>query len=208
VLQLMTIRLSKQFLFRNVTNSRHGINNINVYSMEKETWLPIKGYEDSYEISNIGRVKRFEYTQVLPYGGIGIYKEKILKNILHPNGYFFVGLHKNKKGKNMSIHRLIAIAFIPNPENKPCINHINGVKSDNCIPNLEWVTKKENNVHAFKIGLQANCCKKVINTATGEIFNSIADASKSYKKYGAIYTRQMLSGVCKNKTPFIYFNQP
>ena len=102
----------------------------------EEIWKPIKDYEGLYEVSNLGRVKS------LNYRGTG--KEKILKNIENSKGYFQVGLVKFGKQKVFKVHRLVAEAFIPNPENKPCIDHINTVKSDNRVENLRWVTYKEN----------------------------------------------------------------
>ena len=104
--------------------------------MEEEIWKPIKDFEGYYEVSNIGRVKS------LNYRGTG--KEKILKNIEDYKGYLEVGLTKNGKRKQFKVHRLVAEAFIPNPENKPCIDHINTVKNDNRVENLRWVTYKEN----------------------------------------------------------------
>ena len=105
--------------------------------MEEEIWKPIKGYEGLYEISNLGRVKS------LNYKGTG--KEKILKNTENSKGYLMVCLTKNGKQKLFKIHRLVAEAFIPNPENKPCIDHINTIKNDNRVENLRWVTNEENN---------------------------------------------------------------
>ena len=105
--------------------------------MEEEVWKPIKGYEGLYEISNLGRVKS------LNYRGTG--KGKILKNIEDRKGYLKVCLTKNGRHKIFRVHRLVAEAFIPNPENKPCVDHINTIKNDNRIENLRWVTNKENN---------------------------------------------------------------
>ena len=104
--------------------------------MGEEVWKPIKGYEGLYEISNLGRVKS------LNYKGSG--KGKILKNIEHSNGYLIVGLAKNGKRKQFYVHKLVAEAFIPNPENKPEVDHINTIRDDNKVENLCWVTKKEN----------------------------------------------------------------
>lgn len=104
--------------------------------MEEEVWKPIKDYEGLYEISNLGRVKS------LNYGGTG--KGKVLKNIERSNGYLGVRLTKNGKTKAFKVHRLVAEAFIPNPEDKPCVDHINTIKNDNRVENLRWATHKEN----------------------------------------------------------------
>lgn len=111
--------------------------------MENEIWKPIKGYEGLYEVSNLGRVKSLE--RVRPNMSKGLYKERILKNQISRGGYHKVALLRNEgKMKLYSVHRLVAEAFIPNPFNKPCIDHINTIKTDNSIENLRWATWKEN----------------------------------------------------------------
>ncbi|MBN2365735.1 MAG: NUMOD4 motif-containing HNH endonuclease [Calditrichaeota bacterium] len=106
-----------------------------------EIWEQIQGFGD-YQISNHGRVKSFKYKT-----------PRILKQSPNAEGYMRIVLYKNKKAYTKKVHRLIAQAFISNPQNFPCINHKNGIKIDNRIVNLEWCTYKENHIHARKIGL-------------------------------------------------------
>lgn len=111
----------------------------------KEIWKDIKGYEGLYQISNLGRVKSLgnEYRK----------KEKYLKLQYSRDGYQRLGLRKSGVAKCEYIHRLVAIAFIPNPLNKPQVNHIDGNKQNNKVNNLEWVTPFENTHHAYKNNL-------------------------------------------------------
>lgn len=118
-----------------------------------EEWKDIIGYEGYYQISNLGRVKRIEGVVMAErtYGKIKYtYKEKILKCTIVKEGYHISGISINKKQKNFLTHRLVAIHFIPNPHNKPQVNHIDGNKLNNSIENLEWVSNRENNCHLSK----------------------------------------------------------
>ena len=116
-----------------------------------EIWKDIKNYEDCYEVSNQGRVRRKD-----GYVNTGIknsdkkfLKGKILKTNLKRNGYLTVALSKNSKVKSISIHKLVAQAFCErSDETKTEVNHINCNKQDNRVENLEWVTPKENKTHA------------------------------------------------------------
>lgn len=109
-----------------------------------EIWKEIKGFE-KYEISNLGRVRRL-YKQGYKY-----------RKPVSQNGYNHVTLSKNGAWSKFQIHRLVAELFIPNPKNKPCVNHINGIKTDNRVENLEWCTYSENEKHSFdKLGKITN----------------------------------------------------
>ena len=99
----------------------------------KEIWLDIKGYEGLYQVSNLGRIKSLKGR-----------KEKIRKLGLGTSGYNFVGLIKNGMVKYPQIHRLVAEAFIPNPENKPQVNHKDKNRQNNVVDNLEWCSAKYN----------------------------------------------------------------
>lgn len=112
-------------------------------SYAKEFWRPVVGWEGGYEVSSLGRVK------TLPKKQNG-FKNRLLKPMVNPFGYVYVMLSERK---HIFIHRLVAIAFIKNPNNKPSVNHINGKKDDNYLWNLEWVTRSENCKHAYRTGL-------------------------------------------------------
>ena len=119
----------------------------------KEIWKDIKGYEGLYQISNIGRVKSLDRIVKSRYDSTSLFKERLLTPQRDTRGYKHVSLRKEGKSKHKRVHRLIALAFIPNPENKPEVNHIDGNKMNNGIDNLEWSTHSENIQHAYQTGL-------------------------------------------------------
>jgi len=111
----------------------------------QEVWKDIPNYE-GYQVSNKGSIRSFKrsaYTNLAP---------KVLKLIINDR-YIYVGAQINKKRRKLSVHRAVAMAFIANPFNKPFVNHINGIKHDNRVENLEWVTHLENMAHAVNAGL-------------------------------------------------------
>ena len=102
----------------------------------------------------MGNIKRLRY-----YSKNKCYNEIIMKKASDKQGYQIISLSKNKKRKTYRVHRLIAKTFIENPQNKKEVNHIDGNKSNNCISNLEWCTRSENQIHAYKNKLQIQTIK-------------------------------------------------
>ncbi len=128
----------------------------------QEKWKDIKGFEGLYQVSNLGRVKSLERYKE-NHGKLQKVEEKIKTINIKNSGYQFVQLYKNNKYKNLMVHRLVAQAFIPNVNNKPQINHIDGNKLNNNVTNLEWITKSENEKHAWNAGLK-QCTEKLKET--------------------------------------------
>lgn len=120
-----------------------------------ELWQDIQGYEGFYMISNLGNIRSLARTTNTRIIGDFMRKEKILKYGV-TDGYKKVSLTRDGKTRNFLIHRLIAIHFIPNPNNYPCINHKNSDRQDNRIENLEWCTYSHNNSHAHQFGFQVH----------------------------------------------------
>lgn len=167
-----------------------------------EIWKSIENYEGFYEVSNHGRVRSL--TRKTRFGrGYRIYEGKELSLQTDKDGYKRVALHREGKVKRFFVHRLVALAFIDNPCDKPVVNHKDGNKQNNHADNLEWATNSENDIHAFKTGLRVahdgGTSKKVIQIdkdtleVLGE-YNSISEASR---KTGV--SIQMISYCCNGK---------
>lgn len=127
-------------------------------SLENEIWKDIIGYENIYQVSNFGRVRSLR-------------RLRIVNQRLSKSGYLNVTLRKesNSKLKGMRVNRLVAIAFIENINNKPYVNHINSIKTDNNVNNLEWCTQSENIKHAYKIGTKKPSNKFIKNAMERKI---------------------------------------
>jgi len=142
-------------------------------------FYPILGYENLYSISKNG--------EVLSNNG------KKLKTEITKFGYCRCALYSNGNTKRFAIHRLVAMAFIPNPENKPQVNHKDGNKKNNCVENLEWVTASENIFHAFKNGLRKptdgiiNGMAKLSNDDVLSIRKTYSEGNISQQKIGELY---------------------
>jgi len=122
-----------------------------------EIWKDVIGYEGKYQVSNFGRLKCEETVRIQPRnGGIRVYPAKIIIPFKNNQGYLKAGLRLNNKSSVKFMHRIVCEAFYSNPSKKEYVNHINGIKSDNHVDNLEWVTPKENSKHAIETGLSKN----------------------------------------------------
>jgi hypothetical protein len=162
-----------------------------------EIWKPVVGYEDHYAVSNRGRVRRIKPA-----------KGALLGRCLTPHptykGYLLVKFSINSKSHSKSVARLVAKAFIPNPENKPEVNHKDGIKIHNSVRNLEWVTTKENINHAVKTGLRlgprgvlhADCKlteKQVLEIREKAKTRKHGFVSRTAKEYGVVH--QLISAI-------------
>ena len=161
---------------------------------EKEVWKDIQGYEGKYQVSNLGNVKSLQYRNK--------HEEHLLNKGYQTNGYYFYTLMKNAKGKNFLIHRLVASHFIPNPDNLPCVNHIDEDKSNNKVDNLEWCSYIYNSNYGTAI-------ERRVKTSADKRPNILQYTldGKFVKEYSSITEAERCTGIkkgnicscCKNR---------
>ncbi len=154
--------------------------------MSKEIWKDVAGFEGYYEVSNLGRVRGVERTITATIKGRKVPRripQRLRPQQKRGNGYLFVALCKDGKKHMMSTHRLVADAFIPNPEKLPMVNHIDEDKTNNCVDNLEWCTPSYNSTYGT--GMKRRADKRAIPIVaindTGTViarFRSGADAER------------------------------
>ena len=167
-----------------------------------EIWKDIPEYEELYEISNLGRVK--SKTRKTKFGrGWKVYESQILKPQEDKDGYFRIALSKDGKKRRFFIHRLVMMSFVDNSLNLPVVNHIDGNKQNNKLNNLEWVTRSENDLHAFRIGLRVpssggtDKTVEKIDPLTGEVVDTFQSITLASKSVGS--TVQLISMACNGK---------
>lgn len=179
--------------------------------MQEEIWKPITGFETRYEISSYGRVRSLgmdlRWGTVTRHQPGRILVPESQYGSKDPTSYLQVRLCVDGKRMVKSIHRMVAEHFIPNPDNKPVVNHIDGDKTNNHVENLEWATQSENQVHAIKTGLKKT--EPVVCIETGEVFPSIMFASKKYNCSRSSISMCILGKISSVKgLHFNYVNNP
>lgn len=157
-----------------------------------EKWLPVVGYEGLYEVSNMGNVRKTD--------------GKIPKQFIEPlRGYMKVSLRKDKKNKSVFVHRLVAMAFIPNPNNYPIINHKDEDKTNNLVDNLEWCTYQYNNTYGSKREKQSIITKNFWKTGVLNRDKQIREGDlERYKRNKEIIERYKKGGITQRQLAKIY----
>ena len=162
--------------------------------MDNEIWKEIPGYEGLYQVSTCGRVAMYERI----YKNGVLYKARIKKLCLNDSGYYLTVLSDSSGYKrNYRVSRLVALAFLPNPENKREVNHINGNPKDNRVDNLEWVTPSENIKHAYRTGLislrAGEKCKhaKLTNSDVLKIRELFNNSTLKYREISQMFNISM-----------------
>lgn len=159
-------------------------------SLDGEIWKDVVGYEGHYKVSSNGRV--ISLARNID-NGVSIYYSKpiLLMQYISSTGYCVVTLCKNAVCKKLRVHRLVAIAFIDNPENKQYIDHINTIRIDNRIENLRWVTRSENSLNPITRKRNSNChkgkltwnSKRIVQIKNNEVIR-VCDSSRQFSQYG------------------------
>lgn len=173
----------------------------------EEIWRDIKGYEGLYQISNLGNVKSLDRTVIRSDGVIQHREERIMSKRTSTDGYYIAKFNVNKISKSIAIHRLVAQAFIPNPDNLPEVNHINTDRKDNNVNNLEWCTHINNVRHSSDMGHY----KRRYNEENGRarkiaIYNSDHKLLEEFKCMTDCAKYMIANNICRNDCSESYIN--
>lgn len=123
---------------------------------EEEIWLDVPGYNGLYQVSNLSRIRSLDRFVTHNYGGIALKRGKVLRPNVGTEGYCEVGLCIQGRQRTLRVHRIVGLVWVPNPDNLPELNHLDGNKLNNLPCNLEWSSKSNNIKHAFRLGLKKN----------------------------------------------------
>lgn len=182
------------------------IHNMDV--LDKEVWKDIEGYNGKYQVSNFGRVKSMQRFVKRKSESKTLLSEKLMKIKKDKDGYLLVDLYKDNIIKRMRVHRLVAEAFIDNPENKPHVDHINTIRDDNRVENLRWVTRKENmNNPATYDKLGKHSRKKILQFSTDGTFIREWESAREIERELLIdnsWVAKCCKGKCKSAKGFIF----
>jgi hypothetical protein len=182
----------------------------------EEIWKDVNGYEGIYQVSSFGRMRRIsqEQNRKTPRSPKYRYVIGSTSSKTSKGKYRLVGLGKRKREL---LHRIVALTFIPNPKNKPQVNHIDGNPQNNKVDNLEWNTASENAFHAYRVlgNIQTKetklkrakkLYKKVIDTSNNKIYSSVKEYAEIKKqRYNTVVRK--LNGYCKNNLNICYYNE-
>lgn len=172
--------------------------------MNNEIFISVIDYEDLYEVSNMGRIRSLPRVVPNGKGGTMIRKSKFIgTNIYHPSGYYFVMLIRNKVRKGHAVHRIVAKAFVDNPNKYNVVNHIDCIKSNNCASNLEWCTPAYNSKHATENGLMKPV--KGENHGMSKLTDKIVLKIRELAKYSKHNNREIgdMFGLTRHHVGFI-----
>ena len=169
-----------------------------------EPWEAVAGWEGLYEVCRDGRVRSLKRTMVAKTGQLMHVEARELRNWPSSTGYPVVRLQDRTHGRGRAcvVHRLVAIAFIPNPEGKPEVNHIDGNKANFQISNLEWVTRSENEKHSLRIGLRVLPVSRGENHARAKVTEAQVRAARETYDRGGVSVAAIARGLglCWNST--------
>ena len=154
-----------------------------------EEWKPVVGFEGRYEVSNLGRVRSFERTVIDKRGRRRVFPGVIIMPYLRDNGRLIIGLWKNGSKKNYFLHRIVAMAFLPNPDNLPCINHKDENPQNNRVENLEWCTV------AYNLNYGTRIERLRINNRTVAVIGTDKNGNEHY--FSSRNEAARITGVCR-----------